>query len=129
MRTSRCICAPVVAGGMPSDFARYPDSPIIQKYLGASYRDKPELWKSASPINNVSQDTPPTLLYHGDLDQMVRSEDSEAMKAALDAANVTNELVQVHGSGHATTFLFGGGAEDEGMAFLDQYLRATPVNP
>ena len=57
-----------------------------------------------SPLLLVSDDDPPTLLVHGDADQLVPLANSERIKAAFDEANVTSKLIVIEGAGHG----FGG---------------------
>ncbi len=54
------------------------------------------------------------LLVHGDRDAMVPLSESEAMKAALDAAGVENQLVVVRGGDHGLR----GAAEEDIAAAL-----------
>lgn len=115
----------VVAGGLPADFTHYPNSPIITKFIGATYAEKPKTWIEASPISHVSNNDPPMFLYHGKWDRLVYVEDSIAMNEALKNAKVPTELYLVSGGAHITTFLFGFGAESAGIEFLDRYLRPT----
>ena len=112
-----------MAGGTPSDLRVYPVSPIITKFIGASYQQKESVWAQASPVTHISAATPPFFLYHGTWDRLVYVEDSIAMQRALQQAGVPVELDLLHGSGHITTFLFGFGAEAAGIDFLDRYLR------
>jgi len=59
-----------------------------------------ELLRQASPIAHVSKDSPPTLLIHGDKDEVVPLQQSEALAAKLKAAGVTVKLVVHPGGGH-----------------------------
>lgn len=90
----------VVSGGLPADLTHYPVSPIITKFIGAAYAEKPKTWIEASPVSHVSGDTPPMFLYHGEWDRLVYVEDSIAMKQALKRAHVPVELYLISGSGH-----------------------------
>ena len=53
-----------------------------------------------SPLLFVSEDDPPTLLVHGDADQLVPLSNSEQIKAAFDEAEVTSKLVVIEGAAH-----------------------------
>ncbi len=53
-----------------------------------------------SPVLFVSEDDPPTLLVHGDADQLVPLANSERIKAAFDEASVTSKLVVIEGAAH-----------------------------
>ena len=80
---------------------------------------------SISPILFVSSDDPPTLLIHGDADELVSLANSERIYTALQDAGVLSELIVIPGGDHGFT-------EPEhraraGVAMLrwfDQYLGA-----
>lgn len=114
--------AAVVAGGMPSDLAQYPESPIISEFMGGDYHALPQRWQDGSPLVHVSARSPPMFLYHGTRDRLVRFEDSVAMKQALDRAGVAAELHAVRGLGHVATFVLGFGARDAAVDFLERHL-------
>ena len=54
----------------------------------------------ASPMTYVSNDDPPFLIFHGEVDQLVPIEQSEILLAKLQAAGVPAELVRVANAGH-----------------------------
>lgn len=60
----------------------------------------PALAPGLSPIDFVSPDDPPTLLVHGDADELVSITNSERMHAALQAAGVKTEFVVIPGAPH-----------------------------
>jgi acetyl esterase/lipase len=53
-----------------------------------------------SPLLFVSPDDPPTLLIHGDADQLVSLSNSTSLLAALQPAQVASELIVVEGGAH-----------------------------
>jgi dipeptidyl aminopeptidase/acylaminoacyl peptidase len=53
-----------------------------------------------SPLLKVTARTVPTLLIHGDKDELVPVNPSTKMIAALEKAKVANKLVVVEGAGH-----------------------------
>ena len=59
---------------------------------------------AASPVTYVTADDPPMLLIHGDADDVVRYENAEVMKAALEEAGVPAALLRIPGAGHGPTF-------------------------
>jgi acetyl esterase/lipase len=63
-------------------------------------KEQREISRSISPITHVSGDDPPTLLIHGDKDDLVPLQQSEAMLAKLKEAGVTAELIVKNGEGH-----------------------------
>jgi len=55
---------------------------------------------TVSPLLHVSQDDPPTLLVHGDRDDLVPLNNSERMKTAFVQEKVPTELLIIRGAGH-----------------------------
>jgi len=78
---------------------------------------------AVSPLLHVSKDDPPTLLVHGDRDDLVPLNNSERMKTALAQESVPTELLIIHGAGH------GFGGEDQikcqnaMLDWFDKYLE------
>lgn len=59
-----------------------------------------ELARKISPITHVSPDDPPTLIIHGDADNLVPIAQAEAIVAKLKEAGVPAELIVKKGAGH-----------------------------
>jgi len=86
---------------LPDDglfFARGLVPGAANRFVALTFED--DLGASVSPILHVSADDPPTLLIHGDADQLVDFNNSELMRAALVGANVETGLVVIEGAGH-----------------------------
>lgn len=113
----------VVAGGTPFDLSRYENSPLTSRYLGATREENPALHALASPITHVSPGDAPMFIYHAGWDAVVPLEPAEAMKAALDAAQVPAELFVVKDHGHFTLFLLDQASAQAAIDFLDRHLR------
>ncbi len=60
----------------------------------------PKLAESVSPLLFVTKDDPPTLLIHGDKDNLVKLDNSERIEAAFKKAGVPTKLIVIHGAGH-----------------------------
>ena len=75
----------------------------LQQHIWARITDEArvkEIGKSISPIYHVSSDDPPTLLIHGDADELVPIQQSESMVAKLKENGVEAKLVVEHGAQH-----------------------------
>jgi acetyl esterase/lipase len=59
-----------------------------------------EIGRQISPINHVTGDDPPTLIIHGDQDQLVPIQQAERIIEKLEAVDVPAELVVKPGAGH-----------------------------
>lgn len=117
----------VVAGGIPADLVRAAGSDLVQQFMGGPLASMPELYREASPLQQVSADDAPTFLYHGTWDLVVWPGYSEQMKRALDAAGVPAELYLMRGLGHIPAFLFDGGAVRAALDFLDRQMPAAQL--
>jgi acetyl esterase/lipase len=53
-----------------------------------------------SPIVHVSSDDPPTLLIHGDADELVNVSNSERIYAAFQENGIQTEMIIIPGAGH-----------------------------
>ena len=78
-----------------------------------------------SPVLFVSEDDPPTLLVHGDADQLVPLSNSERIKAAFDEADVTSKLVVIEGAGHGFGGENGQRAATELIAWFNEHLGVS----
>ena len=78
-----------------------------------------------SPVLFVSEDDPPTLLIHGDQDQLVPIGNSERIKAAFDEANVTSKLIVIEGAAHGFRGEDGERATSALVAWFDQHLGVS----
>jgi len=98
----------VVARAAPVDFLlREKDTPFLDfehPKGGDTTSEAYQRHVGASPITYVSSDCPPFLLLHGDADETVKINQSEAMEKALKEAGVVVKFVRVLGGGHGATF-------------------------
>jgi dipeptidyl aminopeptidase/acylaminoacyl peptidase len=53
-----------------------------------------------SPILFVTPDDPPTLLIHGDADELVNISHSQKMFAAMQEQKIKSHFITLHGAGH-----------------------------
>ncbi len=113
----------LVAASAPADLSLYPGGKVLPRFLGATFAERPDLFRAASPVTHVSPDDPPVFLYHGTADRTVAPEHSRVFKTALDRAGVRNELRWAEGRGHASMLLLEGSSEDAAIAFLKATLR------
>ncbi len=78
-----------------------------------------------SPILFVSEDDPPTLLIHGDQDQLVPIANSERIKAAFDEANVASKLIVIEGAAHGFRGEDGERAESALVSWFNEHLGVS----
>jgi acetyl esterase/lipase len=91
----------------PSDFNYMYDNPVfpqvpqlLELLLGGSPRDNEAAYHQSSPINYITAQTCPTLLFQGGKDPLVNPKQSELLKARLQKEGVTNKLVVYPNEGH-----------------------------
>lgn len=112
----------IVAGGAPLDLAWYPQSPIINKYLG-DYRDKMfERYVEASPTTYLSEKAPAFFLYHGVEDRLVEFAQTTNFESKLKTLRVPTESHYVKFWGHALTFILDDESVKQGIGFLKRKL-------
>jgi len=96
----------VVARAAPTDLTLFTSSIALFGYraptdkLSQEYRNYVE----ASPVTHVSADDAPTLLIHGDADNILPYRHSEVMRDALTKAGVATELLTIPDAGHGPHF-------------------------
>ncbi len=72
----------------------------VQKLIGKSYQEVPELYKSASPVTYISQDIPPTLTFQGTLDELVPYEQSDNLDKKIKEAGARSYYHKLKGWPH-----------------------------
>jgi acetyl esterase/lipase len=72
----------------------------ITKLLGVPFPEKPAAYARASPINYISPNDPPLLMFHGDGDTLVPFSQSERMRDAYIKAGLDARLVMVGNANH-----------------------------
>lgn len=77
--------------------------PLLVQLLGATIKEKPELYRLASPITHVSSDDPPFLIVHGDADELVAFRQAQVMHDALTKTGVESALIKVREGNHGLT--------------------------
>jgi acetyl esterase/lipase len=89
----------------PTDFTTRTWSDELEKkllvpFVGASFADKPELYKKVSPVSYVRKDAAPHLFFHGTEDKVVAPRHSRTMAEKLKEVGVSAKVVELEGEGH-----------------------------
>jgi acetyl esterase/lipase len=87
----------------------------------------PKLAESVSPLRFVTADDAPTLLVHGDKDELVKLDNSERILAEFKNDNVPCELIVIKGAAHGFNGEDGRRASTALVDWFDKYL-AAPAN-
>jgi acetyl esterase/lipase len=96
---------------------------LLAPFIGASFADKPELYRKVSPITYVRKEAPTFLFFHGTEDKLVAVRQSEVMVEKLKAVSVPAELVKLEGEGHGFHGENLKQALDKTFQFLDERLK------
>lgn len=105
------------------DAANSPES----KLIGASIQDHPEKTRKANPMQYVSKDDAPFLIFHGDKDDVVPYQQSVILHEALEKVKVPTTLVRVKGAKHG--FPITTAYRKQIKAFLDKHANPKKINP
>jgi acetyl esterase/lipase len=81
---------------------------VLENFLAGNPHTKPEAYRTASPINFVNRSTVPTLLIHGDKDELVWVRQSERLDAKLAAANRPHFFLRLPWATHGCDYNFNG---------------------
>jgi acetyl esterase/lipase len=113
----------------PTDLTLYAESDGLEKaymkpFLGAKFKDKPDVYKQASPLFHVKSNAAPTLIVHGTADVIVPIIHSERFLEKLTEANVPSRMITVKGKGHGWEGQPAVDARIESVKFFDSYLKA-----
>jgi len=112
----------VVAGGAPSDLSFWTDGKLTGQLLGGPLKGNERIYREASPVTYVEEDSPPVFIYHGTGDTLVPLEHPKAFIAALEKNGVKHEVYWIEGRSHIMTHLFSANAIPKAIDFLDKNL-------
>lgn len=94
----------------------------LQLLMNGTPATNAALYQQSSPINFVSAQSPPTIIFHGDADTIVNVSQSMALKSKLQNAGVVNELDIYLGQGHE---LWPTPIMNDAFDKMDAFLRAN----
>ncbi len=86
----------------PSNPAVLNSKEAIEQFLGVPPQDDPDRYLEASPIHQVGQDSPPTLLIHGQRDCLVYLKQSHMLSGALAKTGVPHYLLELPWAEHGS---------------------------
>jgi acetyl esterase/lipase len=119
---SRVACVVDLAGDV--DLAAYTQPPALHEVvalLGGTPQEVPDHYRDASPLSWIDGRTAPFLVVHGAQDDVVPIEQSRRLVAALRAAGVEVQYMELPGTGHNDLVWNRVGAAT--LAFLAHHLR------
>ncbi len=87
----------------PTDFTEpvRRDHPAIRDYMNGTYEQDPARFALASPLQHVTEKTPPTCVIHGTVDMLVPVEQSDRLVEKLREKGVPHHYSRINGWPHA----------------------------
>ncbi|RKN80799.1 alpha/beta hydrolase [Ulvibacterium marinum] len=76
------------------------DKPTVEYFIGKSEQEAPELYKAASPLYFITKMAPPTITFHGTLDELVPYEQSDRLHEKLEELGVPSYYHKLEGWPH-----------------------------
>jgi acetyl esterase/lipase len=112
----------------PTDFtSKTWDDDIEQEMLvpvlGATFTQRPELYRRFSPIIYVTKDDPPFLFLHGTKDHLVNIRQSRVLAAKLQAQGIEAKVIALEDEGHGWHGAKLTRSFDDMMDFFDKHLK------
>jgi len=95
---------------------------ILRDFLGGSPDKLPEQYAKASPITYVRRSLPPTLLVHGNRDNIVEVKFAREMYERLRTSGNTAILLEIPWAEHAFDFIFHGLSNQLALYYTERFL-------
>ncbi|NJL61421.1 MAG: alpha/beta hydrolase [Methylacidiphilales bacterium] len=95
---------------------------ILTAFLGGSPQQKPQEYQTASPINYIKPDLPPTLLIHGNRDRIVEAKYSQQMYDALRKSNNIAVFLAIPWAEHGFDTIFNGVSNQLALYYTERFL-------
>jgi acetyl esterase/lipase len=122
--SSRVACVVDLAG--PTDgtilSANPGDSQFAVSFLGGTFTEIPDVYRNASPLSHIDEESAPFLVVHGIHDTIVPVEHSRRLVAALRQEEIEGDYVELPDAGHD---VFGWDRVGSlTLSFLDRHLKS-----
>lgn len=98
---------------------------VLRAFLGGTPSDVPALYDAASPIGFVGPSTPPTLLIHGNRDEMVWVKHDEVLSDRLQAAGRPHFFLRLPWATHGFDYNFNGPGGQLSTYAVERFLAAV----
>jgi acetyl esterase/lipase len=111
--------------GLPTNPLILDSRQLMEQYLGGSYSHHPEAYVASSPVEHLSASSPPTLMLHGRVDELVSFQHSVHLRGKLDALGVPNFTVDLPWGAHGFDFVFRGPGSQISLYYIERFLAET----
>ncbi len=126
-RVQAAVCVSGVYDFLMEKQGQFPNEendPAVVRFLGGTPRQKSDIAVRASPINYLSADDPPLLVFHGELDRRIDAEQARHFASAVEAIGRTDPVVLLSGAGHGQDVFPGDSRSQQQIReFFAKYLR------
>ena len=132
---SAAIVRGVIALYAPTDFVwswarpsprRLSDSNgVIRQFLGGTPDQIPDVFDRASPIRHVSSESPPTLLIHGAIDELVSPLQSTRLATALEGVGTPHLHVELPWGHHGMDANMAGPSGQITLYLIERFLESV----
>jgi acetyl esterase/lipase len=95
---------------------------------GKSFEEAPDLYRLASPLSHLTKEAPPTLIFHGTIDDVVPVDQADALAAKLKELGVPHEYARLEGWPHTMDLALPVNeyCKRRMAAFLQKHLNGSP---
>ncbi|MBE7174513.1 MAG: alpha/beta hydrolase [Williamsia sp.] len=102
----------------------HPQVPLLlQLLMGGTPESNAANYRASSPVNFVTPESCPTLLFQGEKDMLVNPRQAKALRDKLQSAGVPNELVLYPNEGHGWTGATLSSSFDKIRDFLQKWVQ------
>ena len=97
---------------------------MLEDFLGGRPDELPDVYREGSPINHVTASTPPTLLIHGDRDELVSPAQSRRLAAGLGEHGVPHLYLKLPWATHGCDFNISGPSGQLILYAVERFIAA-----
>lgn len=98
---------------------------VLRAFLGGTPIDQPDLYRQASPYQQVRSNLPPTLLIYGGKDHIVQSQFGRSLYEKLNQNGNTAVFIEIPWAEHAFDAVFNGVSNQLSLYYTERFLSST----
>jgi acetyl esterase/lipase len=102
---------------------------VLRTFLGGTPEEFPDLYRAASPINDVTRSLPPTLLIYGGRDHLVQAKFGRQMGDRLRSTGTTAVFLEIPWAEHAFDAVFSGVSNQVALYYTERFLAWALKSP